>query len=102
MPYSTASTPSTPSTPSTVGTPGTPGTTETLYRAAAAAEPTGADWVKSTFSHQNGACVELAEIPGGVAVRDSKDVGRPTLCYTRDELAAFIAGVKAGEFDRFL
>lgn len=59
-------------------------------------------WVKSSFSHQNGACVELAEIPGGVAMRDSKDTDRPELRYTRAELAAFIAGVKAGEFDRFL
>ncbi|NUU24595.1 MAG: DUF397 domain-containing protein [Streptomycetaceae bacterium] len=63
---------------------------------------TDAAWIRSTFSHQNGACVELAEIPGGIAMRDSKDVGRPALRYTREELAAFIAGVKAGEFDRFV
>ncbi|MCF2529354.1 DUF397 domain-containing protein [Yinghuangia soli] len=73
-----------------------------LYDAAASGALSEADWVKSTFSHQNGACVELAGIPGGVALRDSKDVGRPALCYTYDELAAFIAGVKAGEFDCFL
>ncbi|WP_436787779.1 DUF397 domain-containing protein [Yinghuangia sp. YIM S10712] len=51
---------------------------------------------------QNTSCVELAPIAGGVALRDSKDTSRPALCYTRDELAAFVAGVKAGEFDRFL
>ncbi|MDI2132633.1 DUF397 domain-containing protein [Yinghuangia seranimata] len=70
-----------------------------LYKA----DTTGVTWVKSTFSaDQHGCCVELARIPGGVAMRDSKDIARPALCYTRDELAAFIAGVKAGEFDHFL
>ncbi|WTW95720.1 DUF397 domain-containing protein [Streptomycetaceae bacterium NBC_01309] len=70
-----------------------------LYRA----DKTDAQWVKSTFSaDQNGCCVELAAIDGGIAMRDSNDTGRPALCYTREELAAFIAGVKAGEFDRFL
>ncbi|MEU8133140.1 DUF397 domain-containing protein [Streptodolium elevatio] len=63
---------------------------------------TDAVWVKSTISDQAGCCVELAEIPGGIAMRDSMDTGRPALCYTREELAAFVAGVKAGEFDRFL
>jgi hypothetical protein len=59
-------------------------------------------WHKSSFSNGSGGnCVESAALPGGGrAVRDSKDRGRgPVLRFTRDEWAAFLAGVKAGEFD---
>ena len=55
-------------------------------------------WHKSTFSNgSGGACVEVARnLPGIVAVRDSKDHG-PILSFTNDEWSAFIAGVKAAE-----
>lgn len=57
------------------------------------------DWRKSSFSKQNGNCVELAQLPaGGVAVRDSKDPHGPALRFTRAEWAAFVAGMSAGEF----
>lgn len=56
-------------------------------------------WRKSSFSQGQGACVELADLGDGVAVRDSKDPGGPVLRFTRAELAAFLAGAKAGEFD---
>ncbi len=48
-----------------------------------------------------GGCVEVGQLPGGaVAVRDSKDPERRTsLVFTGDEWTAFLAGVKAGEFD---
>lgn len=48
-----------------------------------------------------GGCVEVGWLPGGeVAVRDAKDAERSTsLVFTRDEWAAFVAGVKHGEFD---
>jgi Domain of unknown function (DUF397) len=47
-----------------------------------------------------GSCVEVgAEPDGSVLVRDSKDAGRQTLTFTRDEWVAFVKGVKAGEFD---
>ncbi len=56
-------------------------------------------WRKSSFSKQNGNCVELAQLPtGGVAVRDSKDPHGPALQFTRAEWVAFTAGVAAGEF----
>jgi hypothetical protein len=48
----------------------------------------------------NGNCVEAAPLPnGGVAIRDSKDRGKPPHIFTPEEWAAFIAGVKDGDFD---
>jgi Domain of unknown function (DUF397) len=60
-----------------------------------------AQWRKSSYSGGNGgACVEVARnLPGAVAVRDSKDPDGPKLAFTPPEWAAFTAGVKAGEFD---
>jgi hypothetical protein len=60
-----------------------------------------AQWQKSSYSGSNGgACVEIARLPdGGRAVQDSKDPGGPKLAFAADEWVAFIAGVKAGEFD---
>ncbi|MGW9025071.1 DUF397 domain-containing protein [Streptomyces sp. NPDC055722] len=58
------------------------------------------NWRKSSFSGGNGACVEVATTPdGGRAVRDTKDRAGGTQFYTPAEWEAFIAGVKAGEFD---
>lgn len=63
----------------------------------------GAAWRKSRRSGAVGNCVELAPISGGgVAVRNSRDPHGPALIYTRDEMAAFFAGVKDGEFDAIL
>ena len=57
-------------------------------------------WRKSSASNPTGNCVELAELPDGeVAVRNSRHPAGPTLVYTRAEIAAFIRGVRAGEFD---
>jgi hypothetical protein len=57
-------------------------------------------WLKSRHSTADGNCVEVALLAGGdVAVRNSRDPHGPALVYTRAEIAAFIAGVKDGEFD---
>jgi hypothetical protein len=58
-----------------------------------------AQWRKSTKSQGNGQCVEVAELPGGIAVRDSKNPSGPALILTPDEWMAFLAGAKDGEFD---
>jgi Domain of unknown function (DUF397) len=66
--------------------------------------PAGVAWRKSSFSGGNGdgaGCVEVAFLSdGGVAVRDTKDRTRPAHRYTAVEWDAFLAGVRAGEFDR--
>ena len=58
-------------------------------------------WRKSKRSSAQGNdCVEVAELgDGGRLVRDSKDPDGPRLQFTASEWQAFIAGVKAGEFD---
>jgi hypothetical protein len=62
---------------------------------------TNADWRKSSFSGSNGGgCVEVARnLPGVVAVRDSKDRQGPALVFTPDEWQAFLDSVRAAEFD---
>jgi hypothetical protein len=57
-------------------------------------------WRKSTASNPSGECVEFGGLPGGaIAIRNSRDPGGPALIYPRAEVAAFLAGVKSGEFD---
>jgi hypothetical protein len=64
-----------------------------------AAELGGAQWRKSSLSNPSGNCVELAELPdGAVAVRNSRHPDGPALIYTKAEIAAFLAGVRNGEF----
>jgi len=55
-------------------------------------------WRKSTLSHTNG-CVEVAFVNDRIAVRDSKDRNGPVLVFTPFEWAAFVGGVRDGEFD---
>lgn len=59
-----------------------------------------AEWRKSMHSGGNGSCVEVARnLPGIVAVRDSKDPGGPALIITPAAWRGFTADIKAGEFD---
>jgi Domain of unknown function (DUF397) len=60
-----------------------------------------AEWRKASYSSTNGgACVEVAgNLPGLVAVRDSKDPSGPVLIFAPDEWQAFTAEVRAGQFD---
>jgi hypothetical protein len=55
---------------------------------------------KSSFSGAvNNNCVEVGFVTAEILTRDSKDPNGPVLHFTTDEWRAFIAGVKAGEFD---
>ncbi|MDZ5447300.1 DUF397 domain-containing protein [Micromonospora sp. 4G57] len=57
---------------------------------------TGARWRKSTKSGNNGGdCVEVADnLPGLVAVRDSKNPTGPALTFTPAAWRAFVAEMR--------
>ena len=60
----------------------------------------GAIWHKSSYSGTQGNCVEVARnLPGIVAVRDSKHLGGPVLITSQDEWRTFVAGVRRGQFE---
>jgi Domain of unknown function (DUF397) len=60
-----------------------------------------AEWRKSARSGGTGGnCVEVAtNLPGVIAVRDSKDPDGPALAMTPAQWRSFTAGVKLGDFD---
>jgi hypothetical protein len=45
--------------------------------------PTTVRWRKSSHSGDQGECVEIAALPGGIAVRDSKNPDGPNLTLSR-------------------
>lgn len=55
-------------------------------------------WRKSSCC-KGGECVEIAILRGSVLIRDSKEPIRPVFHFTAKEWAAFLLGVKKGEFD---
>ncbi|WP_298182830.1 DUF397 domain-containing protein [Saccharomonospora sp.] len=57
------------------------------------------EWRKSSFSGKETNCVEFRRVEGGVEVRNSKRPDAGVIAYTDSEWRAFVAGVKAGEFD---
>ena len=64
------------------------------------ADVTRAVWRKSSYSSGNGGqCVEVARnLPGLVAVRDSKNPEGPALVFTPQEWRLFLDCVRADEF----
>lgn len=61
---------------------------------------TQAEWRKSSYSSGNGQCVEVAFFNAAVAMRDSKNPTGPALVFTAGEFAAFVHGVRDGEFNQ--
>ncbi len=58
-----------------------------------------AQWRKSSFS-ASGNCVEVARnLPGVVAVRDSKNPAGPKLAFSPDEWDSFAAALRSGQLD---
>ncbi len=58
-------------------------------------------WRKSSWSTSpDNNCVEVARSVDEVALRDSKDPDGPVLRFSLDAWIAFVAGVRAAEFDR--
>lgn len=56
-------------------------------------------WRTSSYSNgTGGACVEVADLPDAVMVRDTKDRTRAAVRYTATAWRAFIDGVKHDEF----
>ncbi|MGW0588823.1 DUF397 domain-containing protein [Streptosporangium sp. NPDC002607] len=71
-----------------------------------AADLTGPDlsravWKKSSLSGGSGGnCVEVAgNLPGAVAIRDSKHPAGPALVFAPGEWHTFLTAVKSGHFD---
>jgi hypothetical protein len=58
-----------------------------------------AQWRKASYSNSNGgACVEVARnLPGAVAVRDSKNPAGPALVVTPHQWTALCTAIKHGE-----
>jgi Domain of unknown function (DUF397) len=57
-------------------------------------------WRKSSFSGGNSDnCVEVKDLGGAKALRDTEDPDGAILTIQTGSWDAFIAGVKAGEFD---
>jgi hypothetical protein len=56
-----------------------------------------AAWQRSPYC-AGGSCVEIATDRGEILIRDSKLADSPILRFTREEWAAFAAGVKEDAF----
>ena len=58
-----------------------------------------AEWRKASYSNSNGGnCVEVARnLPGAVAVRDSKNPAGPALVVTPRQWTSLCAAIKHGE-----
>ena len=57
------------------------------------------EWRKARRSMSNGACVEVASLTAGTAVRDSKDPAGPVLYYAAAVWSSFVGAARSGSFD---
>jgi hypothetical protein len=56
-------------------------------------------WRKASLSVHNGGCLEVASLPAGVGVRDSKTPQAGAHVVGREYFGAFLADVRAGRYD---
>ncbi|SDQ37047.1 DUF397 domain-containing protein [Actinopolyspora saharensis] len=56
-------------------------------------------WLKSSYSGDQGSCVEVACPEGGVAVRDSKDPDGAVLVFDRPPWNSFLDVVRRGALE---
>ena len=55
-----------------------------------------ARWRKSSYSGGANDCVEVAELGGHVAVRDSKNISRGPLLFSKAAMRALVSGIARG------
>lgn len=53
-------------------------------------------WQKSSYSGGANDCVEVAELGEHAAVRDSKDIGRRPLLFSKAAMRALVSGIARG------
>jgi predicted DNA-binding transcriptional regulator YafY len=71
-----------------------------LYRYASRERARMIEFRVSRLGCNMGNCVEIGQSPdGAVLMRDTKNPAQQALTFTDEEWVAFVAGVKAGEFD---
>lgn len=56
-------------------------------------------WRISSYSASNGSCVAVADLGEDVAIRNSNRPAAGTLTFPAAVMAAWVEGVKAGEYD---
>ncbi|SHE44836.1 DUF397 domain-containing protein [Streptoalloteichus hindustanus] len=56
-------------------------------------------WRKSSYSADNGTCVEVGRLSGAVAARDSKDPAGPVLMFGAGSWGSFVRSVRSGALD---
>jgi Domain of unknown function (DUF397) len=56
----------------------------------------GLSWRTASHSVGNGACVEIAQVNGQIAIRDSKDPEGPILNYSVRAFRSFLGVTKNG------
>jgi predicted secreted Zn-dependent protease len=54
------------------------------------------DWETSTYSGNNGNCVQAGAYGSAIAIRDSKNPTGPALVVSADAWSDLIAGIKSG------
>lgn len=55
-----------------------------------------ARWQKSSYSGGANDCVEVADLGEQAAVRDSKDIGRRPLLFSKEAIHALVTGIACG------